>query len=760
MKRIAPLLPALLLALLAGALPARAASQWSTYIRAFGMTDVEAGPDSIWVGTGNAGLLLYDRDPNGGGTWSSITRSFGGLSSNQVSALALDRSRRLWVGTYGGGLSRLSNSGRWSLVNVFDGLPSDSVTVVKAYGDTVWIGTPNGLALWNGTEISGVLPTGVDPSPFASDRISGIAMMGDSVWVATARGVYLGLMSEELRFWTAVSQNLSTTDVKGLAVAGARLFAVAGSTVWERGATQWSSYGGLGTVFRIADDHGVVIASTDTGLWRWTGTGWTQESAELISTGASLPDHVVAAAADPLGRVSAAGYGALYPIDDDGLRTALASPGPVGNNITNVADDGTSVYAITRNQGFSRLRDGAWTNWPASTTCDTCTTSPYGRSDTFALLVDADGLKWFSTWTETVEVLDDRGPYTPFTHLWVGSGYENDRHTWGWSAAVDPAGGRWIGSDTPCSDCPISDGKAPSGIDYYAPGEPVASKYMRTYSHDSTDDRLLGNQVRALAVDDRSIMWAGFGNSNGNAGVTSFAIPLVPGADLSSQRDLTFKYDTEDAHNVFGIATYGDSIWVLSSDSLRCFRAYGVDPDPITLGKPGPMVDSPHPLEVTLDGSVWVAGDGGVRVYHPGGAYEDFTVDNSPLAGSTVRSVRRGANGRVMWFVTTEGINRYDPDYVAPPTPQLPSLHVTVWPNPLDLSALGGPLRLTGEGTAYRGAVYSVDGRRVKPVAVDGNGAVVWDGRDDKGNVVPPGVYLLRVEAGGKAATARVVVLR
>ena len=64
----------------------------------------------------------------------------GGLASNAVTSLAYDRSGRLWAGTAGMGVSRLSADGaRWDLVNAFDGLPSDSVTVVRADGDTIWI---------------------------------------------------------------------------------------------------------------------------------------------------------------------------------------------------------------------------------------------------------------------------------------------------------------------------------------------------------------------------------------------------------------------------------------------------------------------------------------------------------------------------------------------------------------------------------------------------------------------------------------------
>ena len=36
----------------------------------------------------------------------------------------------------------------------------------------------------------------------------------------------------------------------------------------------------------------------------------------------------------------------------------------------------------------------------------------------------------------------------------------------------------------------------------------------------------------------------------------------------------------------------------------------------------------------------------------------------------------------------------------------------------------------------------------------------VWDGRDRNGSVVPPGVYFIRAEGGGRATSRQLVLLR
>jgi hypothetical protein len=60
--------------------------------------------------------------------------------------------------------------------------------------------------------------------------------------------------------------------------------------------------------------------------------------------------------------------------------------------------------------------------------------------------------------------------------------------------------------------------------------------------------------------------------------------------------------------------------------------------------------------------------------------------------------------------------------------------------------------------------VYSPDGRRVRTLTggalAAGSHALPWDGRDDVGRAVPPGLYFCRAQVGGWQATQRLVRLR
>lgn len=81
-------------------------------------------------------------------------------------------------------------------------------------------------------------------------------------------------------------------------------------------------------------------------------------------------------------------------------------------------------------------------------------------------------------------------------------------------------------------------------------------------------------------------------------------------------------------------------------------------------------------------------------------------------------------------------------------------------PNPFrDGSTLHYELEMAGRVTI---TVHDVAGRSVKTLARNvwreaGIHVATWDGRDDAGRLVAPGVYFERVQALGALATTRVV---
>ena len=725
---------------------AHAAGAWTTYLRSLNYTDLAVRGDTVWCATLEGGLLRFDR---AGGAFTRHTREPDGLASNQLTALAFDRSGRLWVGTADKGVSRLSaDRSRWDLVNTLDGLPAGAVNAIEPEGDTLWIGTEHGVALWDGTEIGGAVPDGINPSPFVSDHVGGIAVRGDSLWVGTQKGLYASRRSTGLVTWDYVNAGLpDSSAVDAVAFDGRTLMVLVLASVYRFDPSQgrFGLSGGIGSVFRLSDDGGAIVATSEQGIFRW-GAGWEPLNTGLVPQLAPYDGATIyAAAADGAGRYFAANRTGLYESDTPSWAQHVPDA-PVGNNINNVLIDSQRVYVATFAEGVARFDGQRWRNWPGVYCGPTCDTTFFSPAYAFSLLLDRQGKKWVGTWSGAMEEFDDLVSPPQFVHHRPSDSLGVDRHTFGWSAAADTNGGRWFGMDSPSVGDII-----PIGIEYYD----SAGDYRANYRPENTP-AMQGSQIRALAVDRFHRMWVGYAQE----GVDVFAIP-GPGGPLVGVPSASGDVPFTNTLDVFGIVAYGDSVWVMSTADLRRFSPTSFTQQGTTLlipANPAPR-GACHPLEVGPDGAVWVGTGAGVRVYHPGGAMEDFDATNSPLANDEVRAIRVDQGSGVAWIGTAAGLNRYDPYYVPPPPPPIPSLTVRVFPNPATLTGAGVSLRLAGNASEYRGAIYDIGGRIVRRFA-SANGSVFWDGRDQGGALVKPGLYFVRAEAGGRARTARVALVR
>jgi ligand-binding sensor domain-containing protein len=750
-----PVLRLLLLVLaasIARPVPAAASGPWSTWIRMATCNDVLALRDTVWLASGEAGIVRWLRSE---GRFESVTREPGGLASNGVTAVTFDRSGRLWAGTAGKGASRLSANGRsWDLVNSFDGLPSDSVTVLRADGDTIWMGTTRGIALWNGRLIAGSVPDIGTPSPFRSNDVTGIVVFGDSLFVSTTDGVYIGRLSENLSTWVSADAGLVSTNVRRLATGGGEVIALAGTSLYAfdvvRGDWYPSSTGSQAKNLR--DGFGRVFAATRDSLCiRSNGTWVALANGPKADASA---DGGVAVGGDADGHVFAEQGGVL--LEQAPTWIQRTPPAPAGNDVDNIAANGSEVWVATSSSGMSRYHGGTWTNFFPGCCGPGQNESFESPLYSYTLQYDRSGHVWTSHWNTAIERIDLRANPLYFDHAFSSWGIDRSdtlsRHSDGWSSAVDSSGYVYIGGDTP----ELGEWE-PMGIDVYDTTGAAVINWK------TTNAGLRSNQVRAIAFDRlNNLLWAGFANR----GVSYVSLneidsdPNAPGNDHLKLPAFTAITSLVSA-NIFGMVAHGDSIWVLTSSDLKRLRGStrSLQSTLDIIAQPAP-IGSVHPLDVGADGGVWAASVTGVRHFFPGGGHEDFDTGNSPLADDEVRALSVEPKTGVVWFGTASGVNRYDPGYTPPAPPQITALQVTVYPNPARLNATGVRLQLKGNAGAYSGEILDLNGRIVKRFASATDGDVVWDGRDRDGNLVRSGVYFVHTHGGGHDATARVVVLR
>ncbi|MEL6538708.1 MAG: two-component regulator propeller domain-containing protein, partial [Bacteroidota bacterium] len=102
---------------------------------------------TFWVGT-DAGLVRFDEDSRNIETLNQAL----GLSHSTIEDMVEDPEGCLWLGTYRGGINRIKD-GKFSNFGTPEDLPDDIINVTYPDGDKVWVGTDNGLALFENNTI-------------------------------------------------------------------------------------------------------------------------------------------------------------------------------------------------------------------------------------------------------------------------------------------------------------------------------------------------------------------------------------------------------------------------------------------------------------------------------------------------------------------------------------------------------------------------------------------------------------------------------
>ncbi len=136
----------------------------------------------VWVGTFGAGVARLV-----GEQWTKYT-----LANNYINALALDASSNPWVATNDGAFffdskkPALSGVEAWTQLTQSSGLASNRVSAVAIAPDgKIWFGTDNGVTVYDGKAYRSYRKT----DGLADNAVCAIAVDATRVWVGTARGL-------------------------------------------------------------------------------------------------------------------------------------------------------------------------------------------------------------------------------------------------------------------------------------------------------------------------------------------------------------------------------------------------------------------------------------------------------------------------------------------------------------------------------------------------------------------------------------------
>ncbi len=739
---------------------------WGNFTSMKDVKGIARSGHAYWAAT-SGGLFRWDEVSD---TYLKLTNAEG-LLSIDLTAVGIDENGDVW-GCASTGMINIytpSTGVVRTISNIveFPGPTDKKINEVVTYGDTVLLCSDFGLSVYRLAE-----------GEFG-DTYTSFGTISTNNRIAVFSAVINGG-----RIWAAVSDGLTGNYVASANLSSPNLLDPQSWTLQQVGPT--GSIPGALTVF-----NGRVYAGTSTGLYYYDGAAW-----QSIPSISGVPITGIAASSSSLGVCT--GTNLVYTVDSTNVSHAYGSA--LAYTSTSVVAGSNGLPSVGTLSGGIQIYGTSWTahfpNGPNSNEFNDVTIAPNGTlwgagggfygpgtgfgfyrynghnwksfipansllpdDEVYLVSVGCNGSVWASTYgSGIVEIpagLDSiqaahifgrnvgmEGLYAQATADYtfiVTSNVACDSHGNVWMSVVAPADGN------------VLTVRRPDGTWRHVP------VFIDGTKASTLQDRPVN---RCLAVDASDNLWSVVRDpalkgvialANGGS-IDSVAAVHITGANgLPSDNATTIVVDRDNEIWVGtdrGIAIILDPSNPLVTGGIATYRpADGLNVNAIAV----------DPLN-----QKWVATSEGVILYSPDGtqALASYTVESTSgkLINNNVTSIAIDPGTGTVYFGTTGGLAALSTPAVAPKA-QFDKL--TVYPNPY-LVPNGTLLTVDGLVANSSIKVLTIDGRLVREITTPGGRVGFWDGKDDRGNVVASGVYIIVgfTQDGSQAGSGKVAVIR
>jgi len=737
-----------------------------------------------WFPTTYAGIAELDHHEH----WSIWRRAGSPLLSDTLSAIAEDGAHALWFGSPSAGVSSVdSTRTQWSAFGQADGLASNSVTTlfVDHAGD-LWAGCAGGVSRRNGSLWSNFLTGGfpITVQAMAEDA-------AHQLWIQTDGGLYsIDAARTSSRAWSTadgladdiVTALLSTSD-------GSMWFGTARglSRLTSGSFTTWKNFGvpGDSSVSALGSDAaGNVVVGTNRDVSVFGGGGWNP-------IGTTQIDHPTTMFATDSGGILWAFSNARADyFDGRGWRFVDGQGGGLAANATNSTFEDAvlsrwfpSYNGLAEYQPDRVAPQTVFVNRPPSLSASRSASFVYGAA--YGEVADVD---YSYSWDGA-----SGSPFSSQTTFNI-SGVPDGIHTFqvrarDWFNNVDP---------TPAAfTFEVDATPPPAQISFPVFSQPVRGQISITGT--AADPRFHDYTVMVRAAGGPA--WG----APGTITLTSSLAPVSAGTlaqwntTTLPDGDYELRLAVTDTIGLVGIATLtvvvdnvapfanvtspvrlvardGGDVYTTHAEAHLYFPPNAFDADPLV------TVDSTAAAPDTIPGAgiragpAWTIGWTGaqmrksgvleLRPWVPGGAqvWRDDGAAGWTHLGGTAQS-----NGAVALDLASPG--RYALIQGGAASSQGGNVsNLTLTPRAFSPNghfastdvSIGFTLARPGD---YSVKLYNRAGRMVRSVARNAAGTaganlVRWDGKNDDGGVVDPGLYIVTVEALGETRTRTVGVVR
>lgn len=733
---------------------------WQTYTSMYNVRT--AATDSkgiVWAGT-NGGVFAYNPLTEEYQTF----RNIDALLSIDVTALRVQpETDAVFIGCSDGVVNVYSN-GSWEYITAIkakaDDFSSVQINDFLFDGSRVLIAGDFGLTVYNtDTQTFGITVTNFNGN--RNINVYNVLAAKDQIWVATSAGVFSApLHSDQLNLpsiWKPYTFDDGGSQVpvaKGLAEYENNIYTGYNKDLWKLTGDTFVSVIQMDTTITgvLSTGTALYVSDLNKAIQFPDITIYHEASVNNLLNGITLLPASFPQRLGLLLTQKGLGYRSSSNID------YIVPNSPQSNLFMDmaVATDGSLWASTIRDfaaSGFFRLHEGSWTNFMR-------TQYPALETDAYVQISAApDGSIWSSSWGAGVAHLvpqadtfaitlynTTNSPIKGISPSGSGTGFEVMGET-----VTDANGVTWILNHIEQVSRAYLIARDKDGT-FYTISPPanlsVGGENNWYYNYIAIDaagtkwlGSLAGNEIiyfndRGTLNDQSDDIWGRIDATN-----TSLSTKTVNGIAVDKNGAVWLATDK-------GVYVLDNPTAVLTKSRLFT-RSITVIPSQFANCV---MVDALNRKWIGTNTGVWVLNEDGTSVV------ENITKDNTPLLENAITSLATDENSGSIYIGSRSGMNSVH-SYAIRANLDFNSLRC--FPQPF-IPSVDPELVVDGLAERSQVKISTVEGTLVRTIASSGSRTVVWDGRDEKGELVPSGVYLVSgfSETSGETGVVKAMVIR
>lgn len=709
---------------------------WKNYTDMKFVTDIKINSDGFWMSsTGGAGNYineLFDYQ-------NFLTKSEG-LNSQNLTTLAIDKNNKVWFGMQNGVID-IYNPDNGAIREILDIFQSNytkkNINDFYISGDTNFVSTEFGLSLIN-TQIFAFIETIIKFGDFTSaQRVNSVDVVNNKIYVSTENGVAIqkdgakNLIAPESWISYETGTAIPAGETYSTVYFDNRIIAATNVGLVQFDGTLWSHYAYNSRIYDLDVRGDKLYVLFSNSVHTYDGS-----SDNILYSSDTNEFHKFDLSEDKL--LIATNLGVIE-VESDTSKTIIPN-GPINNAFQSLAVDKVgALWVGTGNDrggvGFMQFNGSEWANYNT-------TTFPELPNNSYHKVSADEYQVYLSNWGAGLTIENDNNysyfnaqnselvgiPSAPNFVVIMNAGRDSNQDLWFFnfaSADEQPiiqltTDSVWYHYEFPfftlSEDVYMTDGIID---EYNTKWFSVLSRGLFYFSEKGTPDDvsddlwgwlkdtdgLNSNDITALAVDQRGELWIGTPE-----GANVIANPSSPGSRITN-------------------------VYTLREQSVTSIAV-----DPLN--------------------NKWVGTYQGVFVLTPDGTHliDQYDSKNSPLPTNEILSIAIDKNSGLVNIGTSFGLSTLTTPSIKP---NQSYDKLFVYPNPFILNG-NSQLSIDGLMSNSMVKILSISGDVVRELTTPGGRIGFWDGKNDDGNFVASGIYMVVAfdEEAQNVATTKIAVIR